>query len=184
MKQPWRYSMYKITIALLFTLAIVAPVYALEKASEARLNEVAEKGVHVMPFNLEKTVHVFSKTKNGGVQQVNVKDASDLEQLKLIREHLVEITNDFKQGDFYKPAKIHGDSMPGLEALRNAQTGQVNIVYKETPDGAEITYATEVPELITAIHQWFDAQLSDHARHAVSGHGHGHDHQHHQMHDK
>jgi len=168
--------MYKITIALLFMLAIAAPVYALEKASEARLDEVAEKGVHVMPFDLEKTIHVFSKTKKGGVQQVNVKDAADLGQLKLIREHLIEISEDFKQGDFSKPAKIHGDSMPGLEALRNAHAGQVNIVYKETSDGAEITYSTETPALITAIHQWFDAQLSDHARHAVPGHDHGHHH--------
>jgi hypothetical protein len=35
-----------------------------------------------------------------------------------------------------------------------------------------------VPIIITAIHQWFDAQLNDHARHAISGHSS------HKMHNK
>jgi hypothetical protein len=46
------------------------------------------------------------------------------------------------------------------------------IVYKELPNGAEIDYSTDEPKLIEAIPKWFDAQLSDHARHAVPGHPH------------
>jgi hypothetical protein len=172
MKHTLQYSF------LLIALLLTTSAYSAEKASEQRLDEVAQRGSHVMPFNLEQTTHVFSKTEKGGVQQVVVKDPANTEQIKLIREHLTKISHEFQQGDFSNPAKIHGDSMAGLDELRKAQSGQINIVYKELPDGAEIDYSTESPVLINAIHQWFDAQLSDHARHAISGHSN------HQMHHK
>jgi hypothetical protein len=172
MKHALQYSF------LLIALLLTTSAYSAEKASEQRLDEVAQRGSHVMPFNLEQTTHVFSKTEKGGVQQVVVKDPANTEQIKLIREHLTKISHEFQQGDFSNPAKIHGDSMAGLDELRKAQSGQINIVYKELPDGAEIDYSTESPVLINAIHQWFDAQLSDHARHAISGHSN------HQMHHK
>lgn len=140
------------------------------QATEARLDEVAQRGSHVMPFNLEQTTHIFSKTDTGGVQQVIVKNKANNEQIKLIREHLSKISHEFMQGDFSNPAKIHGDTMPGLAELKKAKQGDIKIDYKELVDGGQITYSTDQPALISAIHQWFDAQLSDHARHAMPGH--------------
>ncbi len=154
----------------LFMLFIAVSAQAVEKASDDRLDEVVQRGSHVMPFDLERTTHIFSKNGKGGVQQVIVKDSSNTDQIKLIREHLAKISKEFMQGDFSNPAKIHGENMPGLAELRTAKSGQVKIVYKELPNGAEIDYSTDVPELIEAIHKWFDAQLSDHARHAIPGH--------------
>ncbi|BCG64591.1 MAG: hypothetical protein methR_P2378 [Methyloprofundus sp.] len=163
---------------LISTCFIIQPclVAALEPASTARIDEVARLGKHVMPFNLDKTLHIFSKIKTGGLQQVIAKDPTNSSQIKLIREHLLKIVADFKQADFSDPEKIHGKDMPGLEALRNTQKGDIVIQYQELPNGAEITYSTQNPKLITAIHQWFDAQLNDHARHATM-HS-----QHHMMH--
>ena len=172
--------MNKLFIALfLLALFIAVPIHAVEKADEQRLDEIAERGSHVMPFDLEKTTHIFSKTDTGGIQQVIAKDKSDTEQINLIRSHLSAITKEFKQGNFSNPEKIHGASMPGLAELRTAKTGQIKIEYKELPDGAEITYATHIEKLKLSIHQWFDAQLSDHARHAVPGHPHDSSHHHH-----
>ena len=169
--------MKKLTVtSLLIALLVTIPTHAVEKASEQRLDEVVQRGSHVMPFNLEQTTHIFSKTEKGGVQQVIVKDPANAGQIKLIREHLTKISHEFQQGDFSNPAKIHGDTMPGLDELRKSKPNQIDIVYKELPNGAEINYSTDIPVLINAIHQWFDAQLSDHARHAVSGHSN------HQMH--
>jgi hypothetical protein len=155
---------------LLIALLLAFPAHAAEKASEQRLDEVVKRGSHVMPFDLEQTTHVFSKTEQGGVQQVIVKDSANVEQIKLIREHLTKISHEFQQGDFSNPAKIHGENMAGLEELRKAKHGELTVDYRELPNGAEIVYSTQLPVLIHAIHQWFDAQLSDHARHAVSGH--------------
>jgi len=169
--------MKQLPIVFLFIVLLVTiPAYAVEKASERRLDEVVQRGSHVMPFVLEQTTHVFSKTATGGVQQVIVKDPVNAEQIKLIRDHLTKISHEFQQGDFSNPAKIHGDTMPGFDELRKTKPNQIDIAYKELPDGAEINYSTESPFLINAIHQWFDAQLSDHARHAISGHSN------HQMH--
>lgn len=165
MKKPLMASF----LAFLFT---VLSVPATEKATEERLDAVAQRGAQVMPFHLEQTTHLFSKTDHGGVQQVIAKDPANREQIALIREHLLKISKAFMHDDFSDPARIHGDEMPGLTELRNAQPGQIQIRYKELPEGAEIDYATDNPGLIEAIHQWFDAQLQDHAHHALPGPSH------------
>jgi len=161
-------------VFLLLMLPISMSVHALESADEKRFDEVAERGTHVMPFDLEKTVHVFSKTPEGGIQQVIASDKSDSEQIQLVRAHLSEISAEFSKGDYSRPTHIHGQDMPGLDVLKAARPGQVKVEYLELPDGAQIHYSSQSSQLIDAIHQWFDAQLSDHARHAVSAHPHEH----------
>jgi hypothetical protein len=158
-------------------LLSVTTVQAIPPVDPARLDEVQERGSHVMPFALEKTLHVFNKTKTGGIQQVIAKDAADSEQIGLVRSHLSQLATHFAEGDFSGPRRIHGDDMPGVKALASA-AGKVRFVYRELPNGAEIEYRTEDKPLIEAIHSYFDAQLSDHARHAVpGGHGMHHGHQ-------
>lgn len=164
-------------ISLLFALFTAIPTHAGNTADEKRLNEVTERGMFIMPFDLEKTTHVFSKTVDGGIQQVFANDQFDKKQIKLIQDHLSEISAEFKQGDFSKPAHIHGRDMPGLTVLKSANPGQINIEYLALSNGAQIIYSTQLPQFIKAIHQWFDAQLSDHARHAVPGHLDRHIHQ-------
>jgi hypothetical protein len=159
-----------ILASFLLAFFVTESIFAVELADEKRLDEVAERGSHVMPFDLEKTTHIFTKTETGGIQKVVVKNISDQEQVSLIRTHLSEIFNEFKQGDFSNPEKIHGEGMPGLSELKAAKPGEIKIEYKALPTGAQIDYSTESPQLINAIHQWFDAQLSDHARHAIPDH--------------
>ncbi len=158
------------TLSLPLVLFLVMHTHAGESTGENRLDEVAERRTHVMPFDLKKTTHIFSKSANGGVQQVIAKDKSDTQQIQLIRGHLLEISEEFKQGNFSKPAHIHGEDMPGLAELKSASPDQIKIEYRKLPDGAQIDYTTELPRFIKAIHQWFDTQLSDHARHALPGH--------------
>ena len=157
----------KLIFSFLAGIYFMTPATALEKAPAARINEVAQRGKQVMPFDLNQTLHVFSKVENGGVQQVIAKDPENDRQIQLIREHLGKIASDFKQANYSDPEKIHGKDMPGLEALRSAEPGKITIKYREIPQGAEITYMTDSPDLVTAIHQWFDAQLRDHDRHAT-----------------
>ncbi len=147
-------------------------VQANEQASEARLDDVQRRGAQVMPFDLDQTTHIFKKTHQGGLQEVVVKQASNTEQVELIRAHLSKIARQFAKGDFSDPARIHGEKMPGLAQLRNAKRGQVKVEYEQLTYGGRIRYTTDDPALINAIHQWFDAQLRDHARHAVEGHSH------------
>lgn len=157
-------------LSLLGTLLLINTAGAIEKASEERLDEVVRRGQHVMPFDLELTTHIFSKVTQGGIQDVIAKDPKDTAQIKLIRGHLLKIAREFQQSNFSNPEKVHGSNMPGLAELRKAKPNDIHILYKDLPNGAEITYSTNIPCLVTAIHQWFDSQLSDHARHSTSGH--------------
>ena len=94
--------------------------------------------MHVMPFDLKQTQHIFTKTETGGVQQVITRSPSNTRQIELIRQHLTKISQEFSRGDFSNPAKIHGQDMPGLAELRNANPGQFRVKFKELSDGAEI----------------------------------------------
>ena len=141
----------------------------------ARQAEVARRGADVMPFDLEATTHIFTKTSDGGVQRVVAKNAADKRQVELVRAHLHEIQGQFRKGDFSGPSHIHGDQMPGLSQLRAAAPGQIGIEYREVANGAELTFRSTDPRLVSSLHAWFDAQLSDHGPDAMSGHHHMHD---------
>ena len=134
--------------------------------AQTRQKEVAVRGAKVMPFNLEQTTHVFQKLDDGGLQKVVVKDPSNKKQIALIQSHLKEESEKFRKGDFSDPAKIHGQDMPGLAELK-AGAKQIDIRYTPLADGAQIRYQAKDPKLVTALHQWFSAQLADHGDHAT-----------------
>jgi hypothetical protein len=115
----------------------------------------------VMPFDMAKTVHVFRMTESGGIQRVIVKDRSYADQVVLIQQHLREEAGRFQHGDYSDPATLHGVTMPGLKELQ-LRAQRVKVSYSDLSDGAEITFETTDPHLLTAIHRWFGAQLSEH----------------------
>ncbi len=102
------------------------------------------------------------------------------EQVALIREHLKKEAAAFRRGDLSDPSQIHGEQMPGLNELE-AGAKEIDIRYSDLPNGAKIEYETSDPALVAALHDWFDAQLSDHGDHAVEGdsgaYGHPSDHE-------
>jgi hypothetical protein len=109
------------------------------------------------------------------VQRVVAKNAADKQQVELIRAHLREIQGQFLKGDFSGPSHIHGDQMPGLAQLQAARPGQIAIDYRKVNGGAELAYRTIDPNLVSSLHAWFDAQLSDHGPDAMASHHHMHD---------
>lgn len=159
-------------VALAATATCVSKVSA---ADEARQAEVAQRGAQVMPFALKATTHIFTKTGDGGIQQVLAKDAADTAQIKLIREHLRDMQARFERGDFFGPSHIHGDDMAGLAALKAAKPGAISFAYRDLVGGAELAYRTHDGTLLGALHTWFDAQISDHGKNAVEGQTDGHD---------
>ena len=136
-------------------------------ANPARLEEVAARGAEVMPFDLERTTHIFKKRDNGGLQQV-ISDDGDAAQIELIRGHLIEETERFSQGDFHDPQMIHGENMAGVHQLMSGYQ-QITLEYSDLENGGQILYTTADAEMVTALHAWFDAQVSDHGGHAQDG---------------
>lgn len=169
--------MKTISILTLFSICecLVSTGYAAAPpAGPSRQAEVAARGTQVMPFSLQATTHIFSKVADGGMQQVITKTPGDDNQVRLVREHLQQITEQFRKGDFSGPEHIHGVSMPGLAELRKAKAGDILITYQDIPSGGQVRYSTSNKVLVAALHEWFDAQLSDHGADATDGHDHAH----------
>jgi len=159
-------------LALALCCLTLTPVASTAATPSQRQAEVAARGAEVMPFDLHATSHVFTRSRNGGLQQVLVKHPGDAAQLRLVRSHLRDIAARFEEGDFSAPAKIHGERMPGLAQLKQAKPGEISIQYRDLPNGAQIRYATSNPALVAVLHEWFDAQLADHGDDAMEGHRH------------
>jgi hypothetical protein len=148
------------TLGVLFWAGRLTPPYANQQAM------VHDLGHQVMPFDLSQTTHIFEMTESGGVQQVIAKDPSDNAQITLIQQHIQHEAMQFSAGDFSDPTLLHGGDMPGVKELA-AGAAQIKIEYMALPNGAQITFTTQDLHLITAIHRWFGAQLSDHGSDAT-----------------
>jgi hypothetical protein len=157
---------------LSIALALLAGAALAQAADPTRQAEVARRGADVMPFSLEATQHVFTKTRDGGTQRVVARRTADSAQVKLVRAHLREIQTQFRERNFSAPEHIHGHEMPGLSELKAARPGEIAIRYRDVRAGGELTYRTANPALVAALHSWFDAQVSDHGHDAMAGHDH------------
>ena len=135
--------------------------------AETKQEHVHHMSHDVMPFDVAKTTHIFRMTDSGGVERVVVKDASEKDQVALIQQHLRHEAEAFQRGDYSDPASLHGADMPGLKELQT-DAEQISVGYSVLPNGAEITFETADLHLLTAIHRWFGAQLSEHGADATS----------------
>jgi hypothetical protein len=150
---------------ILIALALSGPAL-LQAADTERQQEVTMRGMGVMPFDQEQTMHMFQPLADGGLQRVTAKDPTNQEQIALIRSHLKEEADRFQRGDFADPAQIHGVDMPGLAELSRG-AARIDVASAERADGAEIRYTAKDPGLVDALHRWFQAQVHDHGRHAT-----------------
>jgi hypothetical protein len=146
------------------TAELIAAVMLLSGAAlsaetpQAHVHDMAHS---VMPFDMSRTIHVFRMTESGGVQSVTTKDPTDSDQIALIRQHLKHEADRFQHGDYANPATLHGADMPGLREVQ-AGAARIRVSYAVLPSGAQLTFETTDLHLLTAIHRWFGAQLSEH----------------------
>ena len=69
----------------------------------ARQAQVADAGSQVMPFDLNRTTHVFAELPDGGRQTVTADTPKDVEQIALIRQHLQDEAEKFRRADSVTP---------------------------------------------------------------------------------
>src|SRR5438874_1838839 len=65
--------------------------------------EMKERGNAAMGFDQEKVVHHFHLTRTGGAIEVRVKQDTDADSRKQIRDHLENISREFADGLFTSP---------------------------------------------------------------------------------
>jgi hypothetical protein len=155
-----------ILLAALALIAGTAIAGASVRADDANSTTIEQHSMQVMPFDMNKTTHIFLKTSSGGVETIVVKDPSDTADIALIRSHLEKESKLFAVGNFSDPAYIHGSDMPGLQALSAGAT-RPEVRYGAIPAGAQIAFTTQDASLVSAVHAWFDAQVKDHGAHAM-----------------
>lgn len=150
----------RVFAALLIAAATLAPASA-----HTRQQMIHERSAHVMPFSMDATMHQFKPTSYGGFMAVTV-HVHDAKQVALVRAHLKKEAAAFARGDYSDPAYIHGKTMPGLAELSAGAT-RIVVRYSQLDDGARIDFRTTDPQLVTALHRWFAAQVSDHGHDAM-----------------
>lgn len=84
------------------------------------------------------------------------------------------MTNEFKKGDYSDTERMHGADMPGLAQLKKAEVDDIRFEYRVLPIGAQIHFSTEYPLFVDALHEWFDAQISDHGNAVIPEHSQHH----------
>lgn len=152
--------------AVVLTAGLLVGILASTGGETSRQDGVAQRGARVMPFDLDATTHVFDETERGGVQTVVADRRQDADQVALVRSHLRSERARFSAGDFGDPAEVHGHEMPGLKVLE-ARSDALVITYVDVPAGGRVTYRSQDPGVVAALHDWFAAQLADHGQHAT-----------------
>ncbi|WP_260839208.1 aspartate carbamoyltransferase [Methylomonas koyamae] len=121
-------------------------------------------------YSPDNRLQTFSKTVHGGVQHVVAKPGADAKVIAAIQAHLRQLAGALTSGDFSASERMHGAAMPGLARLKNAKPDEIRYEYRALPNGAQIHYSSEYPQLVQALHEWFDAQTQAHGAEAVPGH--------------
>ena len=150
---------FQLVSRLSVAVALAASLGVNPALSQTKQEHVHQMGHSVMPFDLNKSMHVFRMTDLGGVQSVVVKDANDKDQVALIRQHLQHEAEAFQRGDYADPMALHGAAMLGVSELASHRQ-EIEVSYSELPLGAAIAFETQDRHLVTAVHRWFGAQLS------------------------
>jgi hypothetical protein len=148
-------------LCMVLAIAGLVCVGSTAACAQSRQEHIHNMSHSVMPFDISKTLHIFKMTESGGVQQVVSRDPGDSDQIALIRQHLQHEAKMFQAGNYSDPAKLHGADMPGLKELKDGAS-RIKVTYATLPLGAEIIFETTDIHLLTAVHRWFGAQLSEH----------------------
>src|SRR5215210_2878657 len=84
---------------------------------DAHLAAVNARGEAAMGFSQTETAHHFLLTRDGGVIQVEAKDAADAANRDRVRQHLAHVARMFADGDFETPMLVHARTPPGADAM-------------------------------------------------------------------
>jgi hypothetical protein len=130
-------------------------------AAQTKQQHVHQSASNVMPFDVSKALHIFKMTETGGIERVLARDPAAAHEIALIQQHLQHEAMNFQRGDYSDPAMLHGDTMPGLNELQRSAS-RIKVTYVSLPSGGQIIFETADLRLLTALHRWFGAQLSEH----------------------
>lgn len=120
-----------------------------------------------LPYAVDQALEGFASTPTGGIMQITAKSAKDSQQIKRMQQYLRQTAQEYRKGDFSSTERFHGTHMPGLAQMKAAKTDQIQYQFKALPNGGQILFSTEDPQLLDALHAWIDAQIKEHGNAAL-----------------
>jgi len=139
---------------------VASPVFT-HAQTDSHAADVDHRGEHAVGFSLETTRHHFELLPDGGIIEVDVKDAKDTATRDQIRGHFVHITSRFSANNFEIPMFIHDTLPPGVPVMKEKSKAIIYML-QQTPSGARIKIQTEDPDAIKAVHEFLVFQIRDH----------------------
>jgi hypothetical protein len=136
------------------------PTTTINNKTEAML----QRGNIAMGFDQEKITHKFIPTETGGEIIIRPINASDPNTLNLIREHIIDIQNDFSNGNFTKPFFIHAEQVPGTNTMIEKKD-LIEYDIRQINNGSILSMITNEKEVINAIRDFMEYQGSEHLMH-------------------
>lgn len=158
-------------IALL-TLTLVSACFTAQ-AKEAVSEDIHANRLNVdqlVPYAVDQAQEGFAKTTDGGIMHIAAKPGSDSKQIELIQQYLKQTAAEYSKNDFSSTERFHGTDMPGLARMKAAKSGAIKYQYKALPNGAQILFSTKSAELLSALHDWMEAQIKEHGHAALPEH--------------
>jgi hypothetical protein len=128
---------------------------------DAHLAAVNARGEASMGFSQNATAHHFTLTRDGGVIQVEVKDAADAANVERVRQHLAHVARTFAEGNFDTPALVHARAVPGAPAMSRLKS-EIVYAFEETERGGRVRINTKNPDALAAVHAFLRFQIEDH----------------------
>jgi len=157
--------MTPLVLVAAFTLAFQQDTATKPKVQDCPMHDahsqMNERGERAMGFSQTTTTHHFWLKPDGGVIQVEVKDAKDKENRDNIRTHLRHIAKLFAEGDFDIPMFVHDSVPPGVTEMKQLQE-RIHYTFEEKPNGGCVIIATADKRAIDAIHRFLRFQIQEH----------------------
>ncbi len=135
-----------------------------QSTSDNQTKAMFQRGNIAMGFDQEKISHKFIPTETGGEIIIMPTNVSDSNMLMQIREHIIDIQNDFSNGNFTKPFFIHGEQVPGTKTM-NEKKDSIEYDIKQLNNGLALSMITKDKEVIDAIRHFMEYQGSEHMMH-------------------
>ncbi len=132
--------------------------------NSSSMSSMLARGNTAMGFNQSKIMHHFIATPTGGEIMIVALNSSDNDTIKQIRNHVLDIQNEFSQGNFTKPFFIHAQQVPGTK-LMGEKKDLIRYSIKQINNGSVLLLTTNDQQLIVAIHQFIAFQTAQHSGH-------------------
>ena len=123
--------------------------------------EMEKRGDQGMGFSQAKTTHHFLLALDGGSIEVEANDSLDQASRNQIRQHLTQIAQMFADGNFETPMFVHGETPPGVAAMKQLRS-EIKYEFEKTERGGRVRIQTGNTEALAAIHEFLRFQIKEH----------------------